>query len=295
MLANYRNLNMGWKRNRYNKKSSSKLGWHPGWFAQHLKEFNDELAVYVQGFQFRHNLETDGYVGPATFRRMTLSRELQEEKTNNYILIDGKRQPIDWDVKIDLIKPGAFKKVRNTRKPTMVVTHWDVCTSAEKCKRVLEARDISTHFCIDNDGVIYQFLDTNDVGWHAGKRTINNKSIGVDFSNAYYLKYNPIYEKRGFSPRPILKDSVVHGVKLRPHLGYYKVQIEAYKKLLSVICPHYDISFSVPENDDGSLLTAVHNESVKGKFNGVVCHYHLTRKKIDTAGLDLKEIVGSLC
>lgn len=285
---------MGWKRNRYNKKSSSKFGWHPSWFAQHLKEFNDELAVYVQGFQFRHNLKTDGYVGPATFRRMTLSKELQEEKTDNYILMNGKRHPIDWDVKIDFIKPGAFKKMRTTREPTMVVTHWDVCTSAEKCKRVLEARDISTHFCIDNDGVIYQFLDTNDVGWHAGKRTINNKSIGVDFSNAYYLKYNSIYEKRGFAPRPVLKDSIVHGVKLRPHLGYYKVQIEAYKKLLSVICPHYDISFSVPEDSDGNLLTAVHDNSAKGRFNGIVCHYHLTRKKIDTAGLKLKEIVDSL-
>ena len=43
---------MGWKRNRYNKKSSAKFGWHPSWFAQHLKEFNDELATYVQGFQF---------------------------------------------------------------------------------------------------------------------------------------------------------------------------------------------------------------------------------------------------
>tara|TARA_R100000008_G_scaffold86055_1_gene77709 strand:- start:8416 stop:9276 length:861 start_codon:yes stop_codon:yes gene_type:complete len=285
---------MGWKRNRYNKKSSAKFGWHPSWFAQHLKEFNDELATYVQGFQFRHSLETDGYVGPVTYRRMVLSSELQEEKTTNYILINGKRRPIDWDVKIDLIKPGAYKKVRNERKPSMVVTHWDVCTSAEKCKRVLEARDISTHFCIDNDGVIYQFLDTNDIGWHAGNRTVNNKSIGVDFSNAYYLKYNPIYEKRGFSPRPVLKNSIVHGVKLRPHLGYYKVQIEAYKKLLSVICPHYDISFSVPEDGDGNLLTAVHKDSAKGRFNGVVCHYHLTRNKIDTAGLKLKEIVDSL-
>jgi hypothetical protein len=286
---------MGWKRNRYNKKSSSKFGWHPAWFAPHLDDFNDELAIYVQGFQFRHNLETDGYVGPMTFRRLDLSREMQEEKTNNYILINGARHPIDWDVKLDLIKPGAFKKMRSIRNPSMVVTHWDVCTSAKKCKRVLEARDISTHFCIDNDGVIYQFLDTNDVGWHAGKRTINNKSIGIDFSNAYYLKYNRIYEKRGFSPRPILKNSVVHGIKLRPHLGYYKVQIEAYKKLLSVICPHYNIPFCVPEDNDDNLLTAVHEDSAKGKFNGIVCHYHLTRKKIDTAGLDLKKIVNSLC
>ena len=42
-------------------------------------------------------------------------------------------------------------------------------------------------------------------------------------------------------------------------------------------------------------MTGVHNGAAKGKFNGVVCHYHLTRKKIDCAGLELKKIVDSLC
>ena len=174
----------------------------------------------------------------------------------------------------------------------MIVTHWDVCTSAEKCKRVLEARGISTHFCIDNDGIIYQYLDTNDVGWHAGK--VNNYSIGIDFSNAYYTKYNSIYKKRGFPERPILKDSQVHGIKLKPHLGYYKVQIEAYKRLVKTISRHYDIPLVVPTADDGELMTGVHNSAASGKFKGIVCYYHLTRKKIDCAGLELKKIIDSL-
>ena len=285
---------MSWYKRRYNKRSAKKYGWHPSWFASYLKDFNDELLDEVVKFQVDHDLKPDGMVGPMTYRRLLAERELKEQdsESENFILINGQRVSIEWDTKIDLIKAGAYKKYKRERKPNMVVTHWDACTSASSCKRVLEARNISTHFCIDNDGVIYQYLDTNDVGWHAGR--VNSKSIGIDFSNAYYTKYNKLYKKRGFSERPILKNSYVHGRKLKPHLGYYAVQIEAYKKLLKVICNHYDIPYAVPERG-GELLTKVDADAAKGKFEGIVCHYHLTRGKIDCAGLELKKIVDSLC
>ena len=145
---------MGWRQNNYNKRSAKKHGWHPSWLAPHLTVFNDELTLYVKAFQSKHDLKADGYVGPVTFRRLLTHRESQEDKTGNFILMNGQQVPINWDVKIDLIKPGAFKKISSARKPTMMVTHWDACTSAKSCKKVLEARNISTHFCIDNDGTI---------------------------------------------------------------------------------------------------------------------------------------------
>tara|TARA_R110000824_G_scaffold248156_1_gene437247 strand:- start:249 stop:1109 length:861 start_codon:yes stop_codon:yes gene_type:complete len=286
---------MNWYKKRYNKKSAKKHGWHPSWFASFLTEFDEELLDEIVKFQVEHDLKPDGFVGPVTFRRLLANQELNEierEGSENFLLINGRDVPIEWDTKIDLIKPGAFRKSRGVRKPNMIVTHWDACTSAAGCKRVLEAKNISTHFCIDNDGIIYQYLDTNNIGWHAG--SVNSRSIGIDFSNAYYTKYNKLYVKRGFSERPVLKNSYVHGRKLKPHLGYYAVQIEAYKKLLEVLCHEYDIPLEVPEKD-GRLLTGVHNGATAGKFNGVVCHYHITRGKIDCAGLKLKEIVDSLC
>jgi len=238
-----------------------------------------------------HDLKADGMVGPVTFRRLLSTRDLKESE--NYILINGSRAKIDWDVKIDLMPSSCYRKWRGERKPKMVVTHWDATTSAEKCKRVLQARNISTHFCIDNDGVIYQYVDTNNAAWHAGG--VNNYSIGIDFSNAYYLKYNSYYEKKGFNKRPICKNSVVHGVRLRPHLGYYPVQIEAYKKLLKVLCEHYDIPAQTPMTDEGVADIGVVKEAVKRKYKGVVCHYHVSRNKIDCAGLDLAKIVDELC
>ena len=170
----------------------------------------------------------------------------------------------------------------------MIVTHWDATTSADKCRRVLQARKISSHFCIDNDGVIHQFVDTNHIAWHAGG--VNSVSIGVDFSNAYYIKYNKWYQANNFEKRPVLSDSRVHGVRLKPHLGYYPVQIGAYKALLRTLSAHYDIPLECPV-ENGKLITKVHDPAVKKKYNGVVCHYHLTRNKIDCAGLELDKIL----
>ena len=93
--------------------------------------------------------------------------------------------------------------------------------------------------------------------------------------------------------RPVLKNSYVHGRKLKPHLGYYKIQIEAYKKLIKTLCDYYNIPLEVPEKN-GNLITGVHDKAAAAKFNGIVCHYHLTRGKIDCAGLKLKEIIDSL-
>jgi len=286
---------MNWFKRHYNRISAKKHGWHPSWFAPYLSEFDNELQDSIIKFQVEHDLKPDGLVGPITYRRLLANRELRLEnkKSENYILINGQPVAIGWDVEIDLIKPGAFKKYNGTRKPKMIVTHWDACTSASRCKRVLEARNISTHFCIDNDGIIYQYLDTNDVGWHAGK--VNNYSIGVDFSNAYYTKYNSLYKKRGFKARPVLNDSIVHGVKLKPHLGYYPIQIEAYKYLVRTLARHYKIPLMVPMAADGELLKKVDAGAAKGRFKGIVCHYHLTRGKIDCAGLELKKIIDELC
>tara|TARA_A100001515_G_scaffold141463_1_gene138491 strand:+ start:415 stop:1269 length:855 start_codon:yes stop_codon:yes gene_type:complete len=284
---------MSWLKISYNKKSAKKFGWHPSWFKENINNINNDLIDEIIKFQVVHDLKPDGLVGPVTFRRLLSFRELsQQQESENYILINGDNVPINWDVKVDLIKTNCYRKHRGQRKPNMIVTHWDACTSASSCKKVLEARNISTHFCIDNDGVIYQYLDTNHIGWHAGK--VNKNSIGIDFSNAYYTKYNSLYEKRGFSKRPVLNDSRVHGVKLKPHLGYYNVQIEAYKELTKALCDYYNIPLCVPEKD-GKLMTSVHNGASRGKFDGIVCHYHLTRKKIDCAGLELKKIIDSLC
>ena len=281
---------MSWLVRNYNKRSAKRYGWHPSWFDDHLTKFDDELIDCIRWFQTEHDLEVDGKVGPMTFRRLLSERDLKE--TRNYILVNDQCIAIDWDVKIDLMPSNCYKTWKKERSPNMIVTHWDATTSAEKCKRVLQARKISTHFCIDNDGVIHQYVDTNNIAYHAGG--VNKYSIGIDFSNAYYLKYNDYYVKKGFNKRPICKDSRVHGIKLKPHLGYYPVQIEAYKKLVKVLCDHYGIPIQTPMINKDVADANVIKEAKRGMYDGIICHYHVSRNKIDCAGLDLKDIVSQL-
>ena len=283
---------MGWLINRYNKKTSKQLGWTPEWFG--ARDFDGELEEKVKYFQKSHDLEEDGKVGINTYRRILLFIEAPVEEPNqNKVLINGVNASIGWDkVKIDLLPTKCYRKSRKLRKPTMIVTHWDVCSSASSCKRVLEKRGISTHFVIDNDGTIVQLVDTNNIAWHA--KGANNNSIGIDISSAYYLKYQDKYEAAGLGKRPVLTDSVVHGHKLKPHMGYYKAQLQAYEVLVDFLTSYYDIPLAYPMNEDQSLRTGVCPDAVRGNFKGVLNHYNLTRNKIDTAGLKLDEIINSI-
>jgi len=291
----------------YNEASSAKLGWELGWFC--AEEFDDVLFENVKSFQRDHNLEADGLVGPITFRRMFTEREAKFELTmgtlkdnlgaQNYIVSAGSRIPVEWEKVVSLhdeqslaLPSSCYRKVLDgERKPHMIVTHWDAALSAKSCKTILEKRNISSHFVIDNDGTIYQMVDTNDIAWHVGK---NNKvSIGIDFSNAYYTKYQKYYRKKGFGNRPVL-NSKVHGAKLGDHLGYYPVQEKAYKALLKALCTHYKIPLTCPLDKDGKLLSAVSKEAESGKFKGVVSHYHISRRKIDCAGLEIDRLLNEI-
>ena len=284
---------MNWIKIRYNKRSSKKLGWDPSWLD--CEGFDNDLIDAVIQFQIDHDLKPDGFVGTNTYRRLCLKNEAKQEslKDFNNLMINGNLKSIAWHkVKKDFLPSKCYRTSRKERKPHVIVTHWDVCTSADSCKRVLEKRNISTHFVIDNDGTIVQLVDTNNIAWHA--KGANNHSIGIDISNAYYPKYASAYRRKGLKTRPILSDSVVHGRKLKDHLGYYPEQLQAYSALLRFLCNQYDIPFDYPKNEDGTLCTTVYQPAVKNKFHGVINHYNLTRNKIDTAGLKLDEIIDNI-
>jgi|TARA_R110000824_G_scaffold152806_5_gene324116 hypothetical protein len=260
--------------------------------------FDETLIENIKDFQRKHDLEVDGLVGPKTFRRIFTELEAQEEM-NSHIRCNREDISINWDNVVGLasddalvLPPSCFQKAVNfARKPKLIVTHWDAALSATSCYKILKRRGISSHFAIDNDGTIYQMVDTNDVAWHA--KGSNDRSIGIDISNAYYPKYQRVYRKRGFGNRPLLKSSV-HGRPTGLHLGYYDVQLKAYQALVQSLAQHYGIPLECPCDDEGNLYEGVYTPAVKGEFEGVVCHYHLNSKKLDCAGLPLKRLLDEV-
>ena len=293
-------------KNFYNESSSAKLGWEPEWFG--CDEFDEDLVDAIGKFQKRNRMTADGLCGPGTFRvlyneRMEDIEEFRPAKASageKFIICNGDYFPIDWP-KVKLFFEGdglkltkGLRKHVGERNPSFFVCHWDVCLSSKTCHKVLEKRGISVHFAIDNDGTIYQFMDMNDVAYHAGGRTWNNKSIGVEIANAYYPKYQGWYKKNGLGERPLVEGAKVHGKTLDPFMDFYPEQYEALKALMKAVHEATGIPLEAPLDRSGNTNTTVSKKAADGRFEGFVSHYHLKRGKIDCANLDLKTILENI-
>ena len=293
-------------KNFYNESSSAKLGWEPEWFG--CDEFDEDLVEAIKHFQKKNGMSVDGLCGPGTFRvlyneRMEDIEEFRPAKASageKFIICNGDYFPIDWPkVKLFFEADGlkltkGLRKHVGERNPSFFVCHWDVCLSSKTCHKVLEKRGISVHFAIDNDGTIYQFMDMNDVAYHAGGRTWNNKSIGVEIANAYYPKYQGWYKKNGLGERPLVEGAKVHGKTLDPFMDFYPEQYEALKALMKAVHKATGIPLKAPLDRSGNTNTTVSKKAADGRFEGFVSHYHLKRGKIDCANLDLKTILESI-
>ena len=209
------------------------------------------------------------------------------------IMCNNHEVAIDWEDTVLWTEPGAlmcksnqYKAIAGNRAPSIdkIVVHWDGCLSSKQCAKVLGQRGLSAHFCIDNDGTIHQLMDTNHVGWHA--RGVNSKSIGIEISNAVYMKYAKKYDPR----RPVVPASTLHGKTFPEHLGFYDVQVDALKALLKTLCGFYNVPLEFP-NQNGELIKGVIKSS---SFKGVICHYHVTENKTDPACLDLAKVIEEI-
>lgn len=294
----------------YNKSSADSLGWDPMWFG--VLHHDEDLVKAIRAWQKKAGLTADGLCGPGTYRRIWTERESSissyinrcpPEKDQSFIVCNSDLVEINWPKVVLWDEKDGFKSKSGTyynysgkadRKPTMFVNHWDVCLSSESCANVLNKRGISVHFLIDNDGTIYQMLDTQHGAWHAG--TVNNCSIGVEISSAYSLKYQDWYVKNGFGERPVIEDAICHGKKMKPFLGFYDVQLDALKALWAACHEAYNIPLVAPESDNAGFMTSTSEDSLvrSGKFKGYVSHYHQTRKKIDCAGLDIVKLLKTV-
>jgi len=292
----------------YNEASAKKLGWEPSWFGE--KYYDDKLTRAIKKWQRARGLNADGLCGPMTFRRLWTERhvEIDEYKpTNcdysNYIVYNGEFFPIEWDKVVLWSEKGGLAtrqghyydySGRPKRKIRFFVNHWDVCLSSTSCQKVLDKRGVSVHFLIDNDGTIYQTLDMQHAAWHAGSSRSNRPSVGVEITNAYYTKYQDWYEKNGFGVRPVIDDAWVHNVKLDPFLGFYPAQIEALKALWKAINGATEIPYETPVSQFGKTSTKYVQDVAYGSFSGFVSHYHVSKTKIDCAGLDIKTLLDEV-
>ena len=86
----------------------------------------------------------------------------------------------------------------------------------------------------------------------------------------------------------------MHGEKLDPFMGFYPEQIEALKALWQAIHHAAEIPYETVTNQFGSTSTKYEQEVAYGRFSGFVSHYHVSKRKIDCAGLDIKSLLDQI-
>lgn len=260
-----------------------------------------EYIIGILRGLFSHNklLDEELVVNNEHEYRLTHAQIEMHESRNRSIICNGKKVPIEWSKVVLWNEEGGLKceeeqyrKRLRPRKPRMFVIHWDVCLSSRSMAKVLKDRGLSVHFAIDNDGTIYQLMDTQHVAWHA--KGVNNHSVGVEISNAVHLRFQKEYQALGFPKRPFVLKDVVHGKEMKPYTGFYPEQVRALKALTKALHKGLGIPYKTPLDSNGNLLRAVDKRVVGRTFAGVVGHYHITKEKRDPGNLALDEMCADL-
>lgn len=288
---------------RYNRESIIKYKWAPAWFG--AEALDEDLVDLICEFQEELGLEPDGLVGPTTYRRILADVQSKTEsftgdksrkrRIETYLIYNGERFKILWPkVRLYTEKRGLRIEGPNyydyqgkpNRAPIQFVNHWDAALSSASCTKIINRRKLSMHFCIDNDGTIYQLMDMQDAAWQAGNKFSNTIGLGVEISNAFYTKYQDWYVKNKFGKRPIMPRQKLHGDKIVPeHLGFYDVQIDALAALWECVSYATDIPLEI-------CTVRGECESCKdGSFAGFINHFNLTDNKMDCASLDMELVL----
>ena len=172
-----------------------------------------------------------------------------------------------------------------------IAIHYDATGSAKQTFGVLCSRGLSTHFCIDQDGNLYQYLDCAHIAWATNACSMH--SIAVDMHNPVNVKaksYNRLKVAR------TIERGVIQG-KNREMLGYFDAQFDTFVALLKALTspvPGYadpGLTDWIPLRRFGNNRFAPPSENgvdvidhlVSGieKFEGMIGHYHCNPEKMD--------------
>ena len=268
--------------NKYNAKQSRRL-WRLlelplPW--RDMAPGSDAFAHATKAYQDEHGLESDGMLGPKTLAAIgRCAHDAPGPILSQPVAAPNPAIPIAVIVApdIDTDTYSATKTRKRSKPPQSIVLHDSITRTAKSCFRVLEKRDLSTHFLIDEDGTIYQCADP------AARYTLhaaawNRHSIGLDMINLLstrHLKKNnrPENARRA---RVVKRDwSESRNGKV---IDYTAPQKESLLALVRYLCAEFDIPYSAPAE-----LTS-YGERLPldaKKHKGVVAHGQSSTKRWD--------------
>ena len=168
-----------------------------------------------------------------------------------------------------------------------IALHHDVTTDAATTFNVLCTRGLSTHFVVNYDGALYQFMDCYHVAWATGEN--NAHSIAIDMNNPVYPEMRDSDPAAGL--REIYQGKVNGSVKTM--LGYTEAQYDTIIALIKALTspvrqengeswiplPEVAKNCFPPISQSGEVINGLLNNSVG--FHGFLGHYHCSANKWD--------------
>ncbi len=129
-----------------------------------------------------------------------------------------------------------FGERRNGAKPSLIILHYTgMKTAGEALERMCDPKsEVSAHYCIEEDGTIWQLVDEDRRAWHAGASSwqgetdINSHSIGIELVNpGHEFGYRPFTEAQYQSLIPLCKAIMQrYDIKTENILGHSDVAPE---------------------------------------------------------------------
>ncbi len=184
------------------------------------------------------------------------------------------------------------------------VIHYDVCGTSRRCFKVLhDLRGLSVHFLLDVDGTLYQTLDLAHRARHAGSS--NSRSIGIEIAHfGAYPKGSKPLEQRWkltddglrinlpeslgpppggpfFCATPEMHKGRINGVQLLQP-DFTEAQYLTLSRLTDSLIEIFPkIKRQVPRLENGTVDPNVLSTESLASFQGILGHWHVTKRKID--------------
>ena len=150
----------------------------------HLDAGSRKFALHVAAFQGSRGLKIDGMLGPKTFK--AIKEKAQAVPQDQKFLIGGELVEVSEELKELGTRMGEpFKARKRTKSPTHIVIHESVTRSYKKTVEVLNHRGLGVHFCVAEDGMVFQHCDPLTESPAHGNQ-LNSSSVAIEVINPYY-------------------------------------------------------------------------------------------------------------
>ena len=181
--------------------SQRELLWQPEWFGN--KTIDDNLINKIKIYQSERNLEQTGYVDLITYKSIYNEKNqfnLKNNKLNlikNSTIVFNKKSHntyvnkfynfLDNDSLYSSEGQYIYHLDKSERDINDIFVSPDYCLNFETYLKINKQANISSHFYIDFDGSIYQFIDIQNIANQ--NRSEQDKSIYIDLNNPIYDFY----------------------------------------------------------------------------------------------------------